>query len=80
MSLSLDNKSIFVNSFQFLSSLLGSLVKNLGQIDFKHQSQEIDSEVLDLVKKTPEFISMNICMISDSLMKYCLAKSSFTVH
>ena len=80
MSLSLDNKSIFINSFQFLSSSLGSLVKNLGQIDFKHLSQEIDSEVLDLVKKSPEFISMNICMISDSLMKYCLAKSSFTVH
>ena len=30
---------------------MDSLVKNLGEIDFKHLSQEFDSEVLDLVKQ-----------------------------
>ena len=36
-------------SFQFLSSPLDSLVKNLGKDDFKYFSQEFDRKVLDLV-------------------------------
>ena len=32
MSLSLDNKLVFLDSFQFFSSLLDSLVKNLGKM------------------------------------------------
>ena len=42
---------IFVDSFQFLSSSLDSLVKNLGKNDFSYLSQEFDSKVLDLVKQ-----------------------------
>ena len=40
---------IFIDSFQFLSSSLNSLGKNLGKHDFKYLSQEFDSKVLDLV-------------------------------
>ena len=36
MSFRLDNKLIFIDSFQFLSSLLHNLGKNLGENDFKH--------------------------------------------
>ena len=36
---------------QFFSSLLDSLVKNLGKDDFMYLSQEFDSKVLDLVKQ-----------------------------
>ena len=36
MSFSLDNKLVFIDSFQFLSSSLVSLVKNLCENDFKH--------------------------------------------
>ena len=52
MSFSLDNKLVvFIDSFQFLNSLLNNLVKNLGEDDLKHLSQEFDSKVLDLVKQ-----------------------------
>ena len=50
MSFNMNNKLIFIDSFQFLSSLLDSLVKHLGKDDFKYFSQEFDTKVLDLVK------------------------------
>ena len=37
--------------YQFLSSLLESLVKKVAKDDFKHLSQEFDNNVLDLVKQ-----------------------------
>ena len=36
MSFSVDNKLVFIDSFQFLSSLLDNLFKKLGENDFKH--------------------------------------------
>ena len=51
MSFNISNKSIFIDSFQFLSFSLDSLVKNLGKNDFKYLRQEFDSNVLDLVKQ-----------------------------
>ena len=45
------NKLRFIDSFQFLSSSLDSLVKNLGVHDFEYLSQEFDNNVLDLVKQ-----------------------------
>ena len=51
MSFSMNNKLGFIDSFQFLSSSLDSLVKNLGKVDFKYLSQEFDNTVLDLVKQ-----------------------------
>ena len=36
MSFSINNKFSFIDSFQFLSSSLDSLVKNLGKDDFKY--------------------------------------------
>ena len=50
MSFNINNKLIFIDSFQFLSSLLDSLVKSLSQVDFKYLSQEFNNNVLDLVK------------------------------
>ena len=51
MSISINNKPSFIDSFPFLSSLLDSLVKNLAKYDFKYMSQEFDNNVLDLVKQ-----------------------------
>ena len=51
MIFSINNKLIFINSFQFLSSLLDFLAKNSNKNDFKYLSQEFNSEVLDLVKQ-----------------------------
>ena len=55
MSYKMDKKSIwalvsintfsFIDSFQFLSSSLDSLVKNLHKDDFKYLSQEFDNNV-----------------------------------
>ena len=50
-SFTINNKLSFIDSFQFLSSSLDSLVKNLGKDDLKYLSQEFDNNVLDLVKQ-----------------------------
>ena len=51
MTFSINNKLIFIDNFQFLSSSLDSLVKNLNKDDFKYLAQEFDNNVLDLVKQ-----------------------------
>ena len=51
MSFTINNKLSFIDSFQFLSSSLDSLVKNLAKDDFKYLSQEFDNNVLHLVKQ-----------------------------
>ena len=52
MSFSISDKLIFIDSFQFLSSWLESLVKNLGKNHFEYLSREFDNNVLlDLVKQ-----------------------------
>ena len=51
MGCNINNKLIFIDSFQFLSSSLDSSIKNLSKDDFKYLSQEFDSNVLDLVKQ-----------------------------
>ena len=66
---SLNSKLLFFDSFKFISSSLNSLVKYLGENDFKRSSQEFESEVLDLTKKK-NFIALNICAILKTLMKH----------
>ena len=51
MSFITNNKMGFIGSFQFLSSPLDILVKNLNENDFKDLSQEFDKSKLDLVKQ-----------------------------
>ena len=41
----------FNDRFQFLSSSLDRLVKNLGEDDFKYLSQEFDNNISDVVKQ-----------------------------
>ena len=50
-SFSINNKLSFIDSFQFLSSSLDSLVKNIAKEDFKYLRQEFDNNLLDLVKE-----------------------------
>ena len=50
MNFSINNKLSFIDSFQFLSSSLDSLVKNLNRDNFKYLSQEFDNIVIDLIK------------------------------
>ena len=51
ISFSINNKLCFIDSFQFLSSSLDSLGKNLSKDDFKYLSQEFNNDVLDLGKQ-----------------------------
>ena len=51
MSFNINNKLVFIDNFQILSSSLDSVVKNLGKNGFKSLSQEFDNNVLDLVKQ-----------------------------
>ena len=51
MSFTINNKLCFIERFQPLCSSLDSLVKNLDENDFKYLSQELDNNVLDLIKQ-----------------------------
>ena len=51
MGFTINNKLSFIDSFQFLSSSLDSLVKNLNKDDFKYLTQEFNRNKLDLVKQ-----------------------------
>ena len=51
MSFTINNKLRFIDSLQFLSSSLNSLVKHLNNDDFKYLSQEFDKNKLYLVKQ-----------------------------
>ena len=59
MSFSINIKLNFIDSIQFLSSSLDSLVKNLNKDDFTYLNQEFDNNVLDLFKQKG-FIIMSI--------------------
>ena len=59
MRFHINNKLIFIDNFQFLSSSSDSLVKNLNTDDFKYFSQEFDGKVLDLVTQK-ETVLMSI--------------------
>ena len=51
MSFTINKNLNFIDSFQFLSSSLDSLVKYLSKDDLKYLSQEFDNNVLDPVKQ-----------------------------
>ena len=51
MSFKVNQKLARIDSFQFLSSSLDSLVKKFFEDDFKCFTQEFDGKVLDLVKQ-----------------------------
>ena len=51
MSITINNKLSFIDRFQFLSSSLDGLVKNINKDNFKYLSQELESNILDLVKQ-----------------------------
>ena len=51
MSFTINNNLSFINHFQFLSSSLDSLVKNLSKDNFKYLNQQFDNNVIDLVKQ-----------------------------
>ena len=59
MSFSINNKLSFIDSFRFPNSSLNSLMKNLAKDGFENLSQEIDNNVLNLVKQK-DFIIRNI--------------------
>ena len=50
LSFNITDELSLIHSFQFPSSSLVSLVKNVGKVDFIYLSQEFDNKVLDLVK------------------------------
>ena len=51
MSFNINSKLSFIDSFQFVSSSLDSLVKNLAKDYFKYLTEEFDNNVLDIVKQ-----------------------------
>ena len=51
MNFNINDKLIFIDSFQFLSSLFDTLVRNLSKNDFIYFIQDFDSNVLVIAKQ-----------------------------
>ena len=51
MRFSINNKLSCIDTFQFLTSSLDSLVKNLAKDNFKYLNRKFDNNVLNLVKQ-----------------------------
>ena len=51
MAFTINRKIVFIDSMQFMKSSPDSLVKNLGDRDFKYLSEEYSGELLGLVKE-----------------------------
>ena len=69
---------IYIDSFQFLSFLLDTLVENLGKIACKYSTQELDNNILDLGQQN-DFTLISIWVILESFKKICQARKSFIV-
>ena len=76
MRFSFNNKVSFISSFQFISSLLDSLLKNLANDDFRYLSHEFNNNVLDLVKQKL-FFPYEYVSDFENLNKNYLAKKKF---
>ena len=75
----INNQLRFTYGFQFLSSLLDSLVRNLNKYDFKYLCQEFDKNVLDLVKQKG-FYPREYMRYSKKFMETFPAKKIFIVR
>ena len=51
MAFTINRNIIFIDSMKFMKSRFDSLVKNLGDRDFKYLSEEYSGELLELVKE-----------------------------
>ena len=47
----INNKLVFIGSFQFLSSSLDLFIKNVAKNDFKYLNQEFDNNAVNLLKQ-----------------------------
>ena len=79
MSFNINIKLVLLDSFQFLSSSLDSLVKKLNKDDIKYLSQEFDSSVVNPVKQKKIYPDVYTSGLK-SLKKNYQAKKSFIVH
>ena len=76
MSFSINSKFSFIDSLQFLSPSLDSLVKNLAKDDFKYLSQDFDNNVLDLFKQKG-FYSYEYMTTFEKFKDQLLSKEKF---
>ena len=51
MAFTINRNIVFIDRMQFIKSSLDSLVRNLGDRDFKYLSEEYSGELLELVKE-----------------------------
>ena len=72
-SINLPLPLVSIDSVRFLSHSLEILVKNLGENDFYHLSQEFNANVLDSIKKKGFFL-MTTEKFLKNLRKVYLAK------
>ena len=78
-SITLPLPLVFIDSVRFLSHSLEILVKNLGENDFYHLSQEFNANVLDSITKK-EFFLMITEKFLKNLRQVFLAKIKFIVY
>ena len=81
MDFTVNKNLVFIDSMQFVNSNLDSLVKSLGDEDFKYLSEEFSGEQLKLVKEKRiypyEYMNSFKRYNKD---EFCLIKVNFLVH
>ena len=75
----LKQLTLILPSLYFKNNSLGNIVKILGENYFYHLSQELDANILRLVKKKA-FFPMSIAIALEFLMKFYLAKKHFLTN
>ena len=55
LTFTINKNVVFIDSMQFINSSLDALVKNLSDNDFKHLSEEVSDEFLELSKQKRVF-------------------------
>ena len=76
LSFTINNKFSIIDSFQFLTSSLDSLDKNLNKDDFKYLSQEFDKNKLYLVKQK-EFYLFEYMSVFEKFKEELHSKKKF---
>ena len=91
MAFKINNNLVFIDSMQFMNSSLDNMVKNLSNNDFKHLSQELSGDLLELVRQKgvypyeymdsfKKFFSEklpNKCRFFSSLKDECIIEKSY---
>ena len=80
MTFFLGRNLVFIDSMQFMNSILDKLVKNLSNEDFKYLVEEFGSENLEILKQKCTYPYEYMNSLKELMKKNCLLENIFLVQ